>query len=108
MYRCKAWEVGVAGLGPVSLKDDNGGFDNDEGGSISDRIGNEKDKNDTLDDEKCDRPPKSASFHLLKHDPAWRNDIENIDVSDIVSTHLNYCECLKNVLARVGIPVPGE
>jgi hypothetical protein len=46
--------------------------------------------------------------HLLPHDPAWRTEVENIDVGALVGSHLLYGDCLRAILARVGLPAAGE
>mmetsp|Transcript_28157 Transcript_28157/g.47616 ORF Transcript_28157/g.47616 Transcript_28157/m.47616 type:complete len:496 (+) Transcript_28157:1249-2736(+) len=113
MYRSKAWEVGVAGLGPVDLEENlvstsdldseavvGREMTNDEKRSVSDnypgadgRLGKEED---------------TGLIKLLQHDPAWRTEVENVDVSDLVPSHLMYAESLRAILHRVGIPTPGE
>lgn len=113
MYRSKSWEVGVAGLGPVHLYETS--TDSVDGAHDVPSCREVRGINSTCDERddsgaslRCSRKEGEGLIKLLQHDAAWRTEVENIDVSDLVPSHLLYADCLRSILHRVGIPTPGE
>ena len=117
MWRSKAWQVGVAGLGPVLLQGGSGQVDTaqelkqkeeeedeDEENGSTWRQSSPEDNSGSGGEQDRDKKEKGGLvLSLLAHDPAWRTGVENIDISDLVPSHLQYAERLKQVLQRVGL-----
>lgn len=112
MWRSKAWQVGVAGLGPVLL--------HEEEGEEKEEVVNRGDNSSSNSREEgggsgpslrsshqslslSSSAPTPSALLLRTHDPAWRTAVENIDISDLVPSHLLYAECLRAVMLRVGL-----
>ena len=101
MYRCKSWDVGVAGLQPVHVHAVTAGD------VPSDGRGQGEDS-DTLDEGRGSPAPgrdakiPSLSSKILQAVKSCSvEDVENINVTALVQSHVDYCESLMYILPAV-------
>jgi hypothetical protein len=106
IYRCSRVQVNVAGLTQVHIysQDDKQQQQHDASCSAEPVDGKESDQLPPQNEkEEMEKTPAVSALPVDLIGPLRPPDIENVDLSDLVSEHTDYCHKMKLILLRLNL-----